>query len=164
MKVMKKISAVMLVAAMTLSLAACGSSAKKITGKEFKKALEKEDYVVEKNKDTEAEEEYIAFNEEDGIMVCYDLFESKSDAKAFFNDANDILKEATDDEEFDGEFEKKGNKLTAKGTFEDNEDFEDGDAYLVVVYAEEMVITAYAQDNSKSTVKAIDKVIETLGY
>lgn len=164
MKVMKKVSAMILVGAMALSMAACGDSAKKITGKEFKKAMQKADYEVEKSDYDDAEEEYVAYNEEDSIMVVYDLFESKSDAKSFFNDAYDSLKDAADDEEFDGDVEKKGNKITAKGTFEDSDEFADGDAYIVVVYAEEMAITAYARDNSKSTVKAVDKVIENLGY
>ena len=163
MKVMKKFATTILVAAMGLSLVACGKSAKKITGKEFKKALTKEDYAVEEGDSDDSEEEYIAYNEDGSIMFMYELFESKSEAKAYWQDAYDTIDEAIDDEEFDGDLEKKSNKITAKGTFEDN-DYFDGDAYIVVVRAEEMVITAYAQDTGKSTIKEVDKLMEALGY
>lgn len=162
MKVLKKFATTILVAAMGMSLVACGKSAKKITSKEFKKAL-KSDYAVQENENDDCEEEYIAVNEDGTIMIIYDLFESKSDAKAFWQDGYDTIDEALDDEEFDGDLEKKGNKITAKGTFEDN-DYFDGDAYIVVIRAEEMVITAYAQDTSKSTIKEVDKAIESLGF
>ncbi len=162
MKALKKFATTILVAAMGLSLVACGKSAKKITGKEFKKAL-KNDYTVEEGDSEDSEEEYIAYNEDGSIMFIYELFESKSEAKAYWQDAYDTIDEAIDNEEFDGDLEKKSNKITAKGTFEDNEYF-DGDAYIVVIRAEEMVITAYAQDTSKSTIKEVDGAIEDLGF
>lgn len=163
MKVLKRLAAVVLVGAMSLSLVACGDSAKKITSKEFTKIMKKAGYATMDGDDSECEEEIIAYSDNGQAMVVYDLFESKSDAKAFYKDAYDTIKEAEDDEEFDGKLTKDGNKTIANGTFEDNQFF-DGDAYIVVVYAEEMVITAYAHDNSKSTVKEVNKIIEKLGY
>ena len=53
---MKKVLAVVLVSAMGLSLAACGGKkAKKLTAKEFKKAMKAEDYSVEEGDDDDIE-------------------------------------------------------------------------------------------------------------
>ena len=73
MKTIKKLTAMLLVGAMALSLAACGGSSKKaVTSKEFKKTLEKADFSVEKSKDKDAEECYEAYYvDEDGETYAY---------------------------------------------------------------------------------------------
>ena len=55
MKTLKRLTALALVGAMALSLAACGSSKKKVTVKEFKKILGKADFEVEESEDEDAD-------------------------------------------------------------------------------------------------------------
>ena len=51
MKTLKRLAALVLVGAMALSLAACGTSKKKVTAKEFKKIMKAADFDVAESED-----------------------------------------------------------------------------------------------------------------
>ena len=131
MKTIKRMTALLLVGAMALSLAACGSSKKAVTSKEFKKTLEKADFTVQKSKDKDADECYEAFyNDDDGesyAYITYYKFESKSMAKDCFSDSYDELKELEEDELFDGEITKNSWKFTAEGEFDEDSGIANGE-------------------------------------
>ena len=152
MKTVKKLVAVVLVGAMALSLAACGSKAKKISADDFKSKLEKEGFTV---MDTGASDEGVkssmmAYNEDMSVIVNYNIFESKDDAKKYFDD----MKSSAEEAKKDGSIEKlstSSSKITADG----------GDSgYIVVVYAEDMIIMATSMSGNSDGVK---DCIKTLG-
>ena len=55
MKTLKRLAALVLVGAMALSLAACGTSKKKVTAKEFKKIMKAADFDVAESEDEDDE-------------------------------------------------------------------------------------------------------------
>lgn len=169
MKTIKKLTAMLLVGAMALSLAACGGSSKKaVTSKEFKKALEKADFTVQKSKDKDADECYEAFYmDEDGesyAYITYYKFESKSLAKECFSDSYDELKELEDDELFDGEITKNSWKFTAEGEFDEDSGIANGEeAYAVGVLAGDTVLICFSSAD-KAGKKVLNKALDSLGY
>ena len=168
MKTIKRMTALLLVGAMALSLAACGSSKKAVTSKEFKKTLEKADFTVQKSKDKDADECYEAFyTEEDGesyAYITYYKFESKKLAKECFSDSYDELKELEEDELFDGEITKNSWKFTAEGEFDEDSGIANGEeAYAVGVLAEDTVLICFSSAD-KASKKVLNKALDSLGY
>ena len=169
MKTIKKLTAMLLVGAMALSLAACGGSSKKaVTSKEFKKTLEKADFTVEKSKDKDAEECYDAYYEdEDGesyAYITYYKFESKKMAKECFSDSYDELKELEEDELFDGDITKNSWKFTAEGEFDEDSGIAYGEeAYAVGVLAGDTVLICFSSAD-KAGKKVLNKALDSLGY
>ena len=166
MKTLKRLTALALVGAMALSLAACGSSKKKVTVKEFKKILGKADFEVEESEDEDAEECWDAKYVEDdsGVEIVYYLFESKGNAKACFNTSYDDLNEELDEDLFDGEVEKKSWYFTADGEFDKDSEILPGDErYIVCVVAEETLLVCYATPD-KSAKKVLKNALSDLGY
>ena len=168
MKTIKRMTALLLVGAMALSLAACGSSKKAVTSKEFKKTLEKADFTVQKSKDKDADECYEAFyNDDDGesyAYITYYKFESKSMAKDCFSDSYDELKELEEDELFDGEITKNSWKFTAEGEFDEDSGIANGEeAYAVGVLAEDTVLICFSSAD-KAGKKVLNKALDSLGY
>ena len=167
MKTMKKLTALLLVGAMALSLAACGSSKKAVTAKEFKKTLEKADFSVEKSKDKDADECYVAmyadYDSDTYAYITYYKFESKSMAKDCFNDSYDELKELEEDELFDGEISKNSWKFTAEGEFDEDSGIELEEAYAVGVLAEDTVLICFS-GSDKASKKVLNKALDSLGY
>lgn len=168
MKTIKKLTALLLVGAMALSLAACGSSKKAVTSKEFKKTLEKTDFTVQKSKDKDADECYEAFyTDDDGesyAYITYYKFESKSMAKDCFSDSYDELKELEEDELFDGEITKNSWKFTAEGEFDEDSGIANGEeAYAVGVLAEDTVLICFSSAD-KAGKKVLNKALDSLGY
>ncbi len=167
MKTLKKLTALLLVGAMTLSLAACGSSKKKVTSKEFKKIMKKADFTVTESSDDDADECFVAtWEDEDGesfVYMTYYLFESKSDAKSCFNASYDELKEAKDDEEFEGDISKNSWKFTGEGEFTEGSEYEGTELYMVGILAEESMIIAMSTGD-KAGKKALTNALSDLGY
>ncbi|MBQ5968291.1 MAG: hypothetical protein IJL60_11025 [Clostridiales bacterium] len=168
MKTIKKLTAMLLVGAMALSLAACGGSSKKaVTSKEFKKTLEKADFTVEKGKDKDAEECYEAsYVDEDGesyAYITYYKFESKKIAKECFSDSYDELKEEEDEELFDGDITKNSWKFTADGDFDEDSSIIEGEAYVVGVLAGDTVLICFSSAD-KAGKKVLNKALDSLGY
>ena len=168
MKTIKKLTAMLLVGAMALSLAACGGSSKKaVTSKEFKKTLEKADFTVEKSKDKDAEECYEAYYvDEDGetyAYITYYKFESKKIAKECFSDSYDELKEEEDEELFDGDITKNSWKFTADGDFDEDSSIIEGEAYVVGVLAGDTVLICFSSAD-KAGKKVLNKALDSLGY
>ena len=168
MKTIKKLTAMLLVGAMALSLAACGGSSKKaVTSKEFKKTLEKADFSVEKSKDKDAEECYEAYYvDEDGetyAYITYYKFESKKMAKECFSDSYDELKEEEDEELFDGDITKNSWKFTADGDFDEDSSIIEGEAYVVGVLAGDTVLICFSSAD-KAGKKVLNKALDSLGY
>ena len=162
MKNLKKLTALALIGAMVLSLAGCGE--KKITGKEFKKILKDEDFEVIEGDDDDYEENYTAISEDGDVIIQYYLFEDKDDAKDDFEDGYEDLKDAKDDDEFEGTLKKSGNRSTVKGEFDDNKMYGDSELYMVCIRVDEMMIVALTADTSKSAVKDVDEALKALGY
>ena len=168
MKTIKRMTALLLVGAMALSLAACGSSKKAVTSKEFKKTLEKADFTVQKSKDKDADECYEAFyTDDDGesyAYITYYKFESKKLAKECFSDSYDELKELEEDELFDGEITKNSWKFTAEGDFDEDSGIANGEeAYAVGVLAEDTVLICFSSAD-KAGKKVLNKALDSLGY
>lgn len=168
MKTIKKLTALLLVGAMALSLAACGSSKKAVTSKEFKKTLEKADFTVQKSKDKDADECYEAFyTDDDGesyAYITYYKFESKSMAKDCFSDSYDELKDLEEEELFDGEITKNSWKFTAEGEFDEDSGIANGEeAYAVGVLAEDTVLICFSSAD-KAGKKVLNKALDSLGY
>ena len=168
MKTIKRMTALLLVGAMALSLAACGSSKKAVTSKEFKKTLEKADFTVQKSKDKDADECYEAFytddDEESYAYITYYKFESKKLAKECFSDSYDELKELEEDELFDGEITKNSWKFTAEGEFDEDSGIANGEeAYAVGVLAEDTVLICFSSAD-KASKKVLNKALDSLGY
>ena len=164
MKTMKKVFAVVLVGAMGLSLAACGGKkAKQITAKEFKKTMKAEDYTVSDGHDDDYEEYLIAVDEDQEIQVNYYLFEDADDAKDYFDEGVDTMKEWKDEDDLDGSVKKSGNKFVADLSGEDD-DGDEGGIYLVCVRSGEMVITATTYETDSKTKKKVDAIIDKLCY
>jgi|GEM_PF-1817865 hypothetical protein len=166
MKTLKRLTALVLVGAMALSLAACGASKKKVTVKEFKKILGKADFEVEEREDDDAEECWVAEYSEDrdsGVSIYYYLFETKGDAKACFNASYDDLKAEEEDELFDGEIAKKSWYFTADGEFDKDSEIIEGEWYVVCVVAEESLLVCYSTSD-KSSKKTLKKALSDLGY
>ena len=164
MKTMKKVFAVVLVGAMALSLCACGGKkAKQLTAKEFKKTMKAEDYTVTNGDDDDFEEYLVAVDEDGEIQVNYYLFEDSDDAKDFFDEGVDSMKELKDEEDLDGSVKKSGTKFVADLSGEDDEGEEYG-MYLVCVRSGEMVITATTNETDSKTKKKVDAIVDTLCY
>ncbi|MBO4651598.1 MAG: hypothetical protein IK109_04290 [Clostridiales bacterium] len=170
MKTIKKLTALLLVGAMALSLAACGGSSKKaITGKEFKKTLEKADFIVNKSKDKDADECYeamyrdISSGKNTSVLISYYKFESKSMAKQCFNDTYTDLEELEEDELFDGEMSKNSWKFTAEGEFDEDSGVNFEEAYVVGIVAEDTVLICFSTTD-KAGKKVLNKVLDSFGY
>ena len=162
MKNLKKLVALVLVGAMSLSLVACGE--KKISAKEFKKALEKEDYEIDEMEDDDYEDYYWAYDEDREVIAIYVTYEDKDDAKDDFDDLYEDVKDAKDDDEFEGTLKKTSNRITIKGEFDDNKKYGDSEMYMVVIRVDEMIITVMTDDTDKKAVKKVDEAIKALGY
>lgn len=164
MKSMKKVLAVVLIGAMGLSLAACGGKkAKKLTAKEFKKAMKAEDYSVEEGDDDDYEEYLIAVDEDKEIQVNYYLFEDSDAAKDYFDEGIEAMEDWQDEDDLDGSVKKSGSKFVADLSGEDD-DGDEGGIYLVCVRSGEMVITATTYETDSKTKKKVDSIIDTLCY
>ena len=170
MKILKRLTAVILVGAMALSLTACGSGKKKVTAKEFKKIMKAADYEVEESEDEDADECWEAYytdEDNNGVDIVYYLFDSKGDAKACFNQSYDDLKAEYDDELFDGDIEKKSWYFTADGEFDEDSDILGGQMagkwYITCIVAEETLLVCYSSPD-KACKKNLKNVLSDLGY
>ena len=168
MKFLKKVAAIVLIAATVLSLTACGPTKKKVEPKDFKKKLEKKGFYVEEAEDEDAEENYygIYYDEEDDevwVLIDYYLFDKASDAKSCFNASYDSMKKEKDKGKFDGETTKNTWKFTGDGEFTDDSKMGEGEYYIVGIVAEEMVIIAYSYGD-KTSRKVLDDTLADLGY
>ena len=154
---MKKVMATVLICAMALPLVACGSKVKKITAKEFKKTMKAEDYRCVEGSGKKYKDMVTATSEDGDIQVIYYLFKDADKAKDDFEEIYDTMKETKEEEDLDGSVKKSGNKITVN-IYDDD----DHAMYVVSVRNAEMVITAMARDNDKSTIKEVDDIIKKL--
>lgn len=142
--------AAVLITAMVLSLAACGSKVKKMTAEEFTSKLEKENFTVKETKGSEdVKTSIVAYNSDMSVMLTYSLFASTEAAKKNF----DYFKETAEAAKKEGTIEKlstSSSKITADGG-------EDG--YIVVAYAEDMVIMVTALTTNSDAAKDACKVL-----
>lgn len=165
MKTLKKLTALLLVGAMAISMAACGSSKKKVTAKEFKKSLEKADFTVEEGDDDEADEmwEAIYRDGDSYVYIDYYVFESKKMAKKCFSDSYEELKELEEDGDFEGDIEKNSWRFTGDGDFSEDTSFGERSMYVAGVVAEETVLICYASSD-KTGKKVLKKALADFGY
>lgn len=150
MKTVKKLASVVLVGAMALSIAACGSkSVKKISAEDFKSKLEAESYTVVASEEPEEgmKTQISAIGE--NVVISYAEYESKDDAKKAFDEFKESAKAAKDA----GEIEKlstSSSRITAT---------QEG-AYIEIVYAEDMFIMVMGSgDDAKKDATAALKVL-----
>ena len=164
----KKILALALVLVMGFSLVACGK--KPITGKEFKKAMKNLDYSVyeDSNPGKRIDESWYAYDDDYEYYVLLTLYDDKDDAKDQIDDMLEDIEEAKDDKDFDGTIKKSGfgsfKKIVVNGEFEDDVDDFRGEMYVVIIRSDNMILVVSAQDNVRSDVKEVDKVVKELGY
>ena len=152
MKTVKKLVSVVLIGAMALSMAACGSKgAKKVSPADFKSKLEAESYTVieadEENREEGAKTQYSAIGS--SVMMSYAEYESKDAAKKIFDTAKDSAKAAKDAGEID-KLSTSSSRICATSE----------DSYIEFVYADDMVIMAMGGgENAKSDVAAALKIL-----
>ena len=172
MKTLKRLAALVLVGAMALSLAACGTSKKKVTAKEFKKIMKAADFDVAESEDEDDETVKqvweATYNDGDsGVYIVYYLFDSKGDAKASFSASYKDLEAEADDELFNGDVEKKSWYFTADGEFDEDSEIMGGnmagDWYITCVVAEETLLVCYSTPD-KSAKKVMKNALADLGY
>ena len=152
---LKKLAAIVLVSATVLSLAACskGGSAKKVSKEDFVAKIEKEGFQTMDagaNEENGTKENVVAFSEE-GLMVSYTIYNSKDDAKKQF----DEMKESAEAAKKEGQIEKlstSSSKITASGA----------EDYMVIVYADDMMVTAAGTPDTSSKVDSALKAIGVL--
>jgi len=152
---LKKLAAIVLVSATVLSLAACskGGSAKKVSKEDFVAKIEKEGFKTMDagaNEENGTKENVVAFSEE-GLMVSYTIYNSKDDAKKQF----DEMKESAEAAKKEGQIEKlntSSSKITASGA----------EDYMVIVYADDMMVTAAGTPDTSSKVDSALKAIGVL--
>lgn len=166
MKNLKKVLVVVLAFAMMLSMTAC---TKALSGDDFENIMDDLDYNVNEYDDTDKgiKEQWVAYDDDYEYYVTYMRYKDAEDAKDDFNDAYDDLKDAKDDEEFEGKLSKSifgAKKITVNGEFDDSDDWADGEMYMVIILADDTIITLIASDNGKSDVKEIDNIVKELGY
>ena len=150
---LKKMVSVVLVGVMALSMAACGGSkAKKISAEDFKSKLEEKGYTVMETEPTEegVKSAVMAYNSDMSVIVNHNIFGSKDDAKKFFEDMKSSAEEAKKAGSID-KLSTSSSKITADGGDE---------GYVVVVYAEDMIIMATSMSGDADAVK---ECIKTLG-
>lgn len=165
MKTLKKLGTVLLVGAMLFSLAACGKSAKKISSKEFKETLEKEEYSVVDlgaDEDSKIQEQLLATSKDESIICTYYTFTDTDTATKFFDESYNQMKEAEKMDTFTGSVSKSGTKYTVNATVE--EDGEKEETYMVCVRSGEMVIAVMTESVANDSVKAVDSVVNKLCY
>lgn len=152
---LKKLAAIVLVSATVLSLAACskGGSAKKISKDDFVTKIEKEGFSTMDagiNEEEGTKENVIAFSEE-GIMVTYQVYNSKDDAKKNFDELKSGAEEAKESGQID-KLSTSSSKITASSS----------DEYMVVVYVDDMMVVGAGTPDSSSKVDSALKAIGVL--
>jgi predicted nucleotidyltransferase len=176
MKIWRKGIGLCLSLVLVVSLVGCsaGKSLKVIDAGDFEDILNDMDYsaTVYDDEDSLSKgqvEAAYAFDENYEYYAIFAEYEEKKDAADDFNDMMDDLKNAKDDDEFDGKYTKTsgGNyqKCVINGEFSDSSgDFAEGTVYQVAFQIDKTIIVVMAYDNGKSDVKEVDKIVKELGY
>ena len=164
----KKLFALVLVLVMGFSLAACGK--KPIDPDDFEDIMDDLDYNVyeESNPGKKLDEEWYAYDDDYEYVVMLQFYDDKDYAKDEIDDLIEDIEEAKDEKDFDGTIKKSGfgsfKKIVVNGEFEDDVDDFRGEMYVVIIRSDNMILMVAAQDNGRSDVKEVDKVVKELGY
>ena len=175
MKSWSKVLVLFLCSVFLFSLVGCsGKSLKVIDSGDFEDVMDDMDYYVTIEDDEDylskgQEEAGYAYDEDYEYYVIFAQYEDEEDAVEEFDDMYDDLKDAKEDEEFDGSYKKTTGKNYQKcvvnGEFDDsNSSFPEDSTYTVVFQIENTLIVVMAYDNGKSDVKEVDKIVKELGY
>lgn len=149
--------------AMIVSLAACAK--KPIDYKDFRDILEDDfDFEVEKGYESDdVDKSYIGMDEDGDFHAQYTLYEDIDDAEDEMEDRIDDIEDAVEDEEFDGKVKKTESgdyqKITINGEHED-----DGDLYMVLIRAEDMIIMVGTDSTRDKDVDKVNDIVKALGY
>ena len=152
---LKKLAAIVLVSATVLSLAACskGGSAKKVTKEDFIAKAEKAGFQTMETGASEEEgtKDGVLAYSEDGLMMTYVIYGSNDDAKKAFDEMKDSASKAKDE----GEIKKlstSSSKITASSD----------EQYMVIVYAEDMMVMCAGTPDTSSKVDSALKDVGVL--
>ena len=156
MKVVRKTLSLMMIVAISFSLVAC-KSYKKVTGKQFTKKMEAEDYVVKESETRGFEECLIARSQDGNIAFEYYYGEDKSAASEIFDNVHQNIK----NDKKNGTLKKTTNKVEFKGSFESDSELASLE-YVVAIRADEMVIVAYSASKDSEYVDEIDGILDDL--
>jgi predicted nucleotidyltransferase len=175
MKSWSKVLVLFLCSVFLFSLVGCsGKSLKVIDSGDFEDVMDDLDYYA----DVYDDEDYLekgqvemayAYDEDYEYYAIFVEYEDEEDAVDFFNDMFDDLKDAKDDDEFDGSYTKTTGKnyqkIVIDGEFEDaTGDFDEGSTYQIAFQIDKTIIAVMAYDNGKSDKKEVDKIVKELGY
>jgi len=170
MKNLSRMLTILLVLAMSMSVASCGR--KVIDGDDFTKIMEDKfdcevtGFAVY----DEMEENRVATSEALGYRIDYRIYEKEETAEDYFENVLESLEDGIEDEddELEGTVKKTGSgnytKIVFEGELEYDDKSRDTEYYIVMIRLDDMIILATAGDTGKSTTKEIGKVIKELGY
>ena len=142
--------------------------------KEIDKIVEELGYFDASEDDAEyllegLEESSYAYDDDNDYYVIFSEYSDEEDAANVFDNVTDDLKDAKDDDNFDGTNKetqgKNYQKCVINGDFSDSVSiFSEGNTYMVVFQVEETLIVVMAYDNGKSDIKEVDSIVKELGY
>lgn len=169
MKNLSRMLIILLVIAMSLSIASCEK--KKIDADDFTKIMEdKLDCVVLTPDKYDNQEEYlIATNKDVGYRIEYVIFSEEKDAKEYYRNNLESLEDGIKDKEdiLEGTIKETGSgnymKFAFKGEINQSA-VTSSEIYMVMVRFNDMIIIASSKDTSETTTKEVDKAIKALGY
>ncbi|MCQ2049947.1 MAG: hypothetical protein MJZ22_02965 [Candidatus Saccharibacteria bacterium] len=165
----KRIGALALASIMAFGMTGC-TKIEKVSKKDFVKACEEAGYDEDDIYEEDLEDEglsYFGGIEDDDIALIYIEYEDEDDALERFDDLLDDFEDA--DKNGSSKYAFMSNKyygyFVLNGEIEDWDaiDFE-GDAYIGVYYADDTIVMALANSDSKKDKEVIDDFVESLGY
>lgn len=172
MKTMKKVVSIALVAAMMLSVAACGKNYKVVDKKTFKSALEDvagfdEDDIYD-FKDYYDGAEHDLDCSDGRIRYEYIQFEDNEAAMDYFEDYwYDDYEDMVDDGDFSG---RRSSVITNTSAYilvngeSDSDDFFDDDIYGGFFCKEDTVVLVYTVSDRDRDIEAVNEFLSAIGY
>jgi len=169
---MKKVMAIALVAAMMLSVAACGKNYKVVDKKTFKSALEDvadfDDDQIYDYEDYYDGAEHDLDCWDDNIRYEYIQFEDNEAAMEFFDDYYyDGFEDMIEDGDFEGRRSSAHSNTSAYilvNGESDSDDFFDDDIYGGFFCKEDTVVIVYAISDRDRDMEAVDEFLSAIGY
>ena len=172
MKMMKKVISVVLLGAMTLSIAGCGKNYQVVSKKDFTNALE--DVCDLDEDDWYDYTTYYSHSEHD--IDCYDgdfhfewiQFDRNKHAMDFFEDRfYDSYQDMMDDKDFDG---RTPSRLTDDQGYillngeSHSDDFFDDDVYGGIFCKEDVVVIVLVRSDRDRDIDTINEFLRAIGY
>ncbi len=165
----KKVGALALASIMAFGMTGC-TKIEKVSKKDFVKACEEAGYDEDDIYEEEFEDdilEYAAIIEDDDIILAYVQYGDEDDALERFDDLLDDFEDA--DKNGTSKYVFMSNKyygyFVLNGEIEDWDEIEiEGDAYLGIYYADDTIVMAIANSDSKKDKEVIDDFVKSLEY